>query len=187
MKRGLMLSGLVTAMLATACQQTETQVDILVEPEQEPTPFSAYLIVPENGFYGPLRVKVGFDDREIHTQVFRFWMSGDDTAVYFAVPHNLSGYEAEGMGVWRWNAEMAEPELVFNDDFVIENVAQVTSPSGREALVVMMTDGGLGAPHVAIADPDRGRVFRSQMSTFLTTGTGEVEISKYEEPDIRAG
>jgi len=67
---------------------------------------------------------------------------------------------------------------------MIVEVREAKSASGRTTLIVEMEDGGLGAPVVAVVDPERGRVLRQQLSAVVEVLDGKLTVGSYSMETI---
>ena len=67
--------------------------------------------------------------------------------------------------------------------YVIEKVSELKTRSGRQALLVEMRDGGLGASHLAVVDPRRGQVFMRKQVKLLERQGDMIVLGRYHEAD----
>ena len=93
------------------------------------------------------------------------------------------GYEAEGQELKVYDAKTGKTSTVMQEYFYVQDVAAHKLPDGREAFIVSMADGGLGAPHLAIVDPQRGEVFRAERSSLLGLKGDQITIAKHDNED----
>ncbi len=91
------------------------------------------------------------------------------------------GYENEGQGLAVYDTKTGVCRQVLSETFMIDDVQPAKLPDGREALLVSMSDGGAGAPHIAVVDPERGEVFRMSGAKFSGAAKdGKIGIEKVE-------
>lgn len=133
---------------------------------------------------GTLFVTAGDEDVMVTEDVLEFWLLDGGRTVYYNYRHHKSGFEAEGHGLMRYDVASGGRSLVFEDDLMIVEVREAKSASGRTVLIVEMEDGGLGAPVVAVVDPERGRVFRQELSAVVEVLDGKLTVGSYSMETI---
>ena len=129
-------------------------------------------------------VTAGDEDVMVTEDVLEFWLLDGGRTVYYNYRHHKSGFEAEGHGLMRYDVASGGRSLVFEDDLMIVEVREAKSASGRTVLIVEMEDGGLGAPVVAVVDPERGRVFRQELSAVVEVLDGKLTVGSYSMETI---
>lgn len=94
----------------------------------------------------------------------------------------IGGFENEGEGLKLYDAKTGDVRTVMLEGVMIDNVKLEKLPNGKDALLVTMSDGGLGANHLAIVDPERGQVasFNQATAGKVTDGKLIVEHRDYE-------
>jgi len=109
---------------------------------------------------GPLTAKIGGKDKVLDENAAQAWQleGGRFLAWDGGQGSGVGGFEGEGEGLKLYDAKTGQVTSVLAEDVMIEDVKSVKLPDGRSALLVAMRDGGLGAPHLAIVDPERGQV-----------------------------
>lgn len=93
------------------------------------------------------------------------------------------GYENEGMSLHLYDARTGRQRKIMSEYFMVEKVVEVTTRSGRTALLVEMEDGGLGASYFAVVDPARGEVFFRRWARLLSRQGDRVVLGFYKESD----
>jgi len=91
----------------------------------------------------------------------RAWTLGDGAMVAVSGLDGAGGYENEGQSLTVIDLATGSRRRVVADYYQIVKV-ELAEAGGKTALLVHMRDGGLGSLHVAVADPQRGAVFRSR-------------------------
>jgi hypothetical protein len=104
-------------------------------------------------------------------------------AVAFAKADGAGGYENEGESLYLWAAGYRESRKVLAEYFRVEHVESLGTRRGRTVLLIVMKDGGLGATHVALADPDRGEIFRADGAEVIERQPGLVRIGWFRDED----
>jgi hypothetical protein len=66
---------------------------------------------------------------------------------------------------------------------MVDTVQEVMTSKRKRALLVTMSDGGLGASYVAVVDPSRGEVFFRRWARILTHKGDTVVFGFYKEAD----
>ena len=66
---------------------------------------------------------------------------------------------------------------------MVDTVQEVVTSKRKRALLVTMSDGGLGASYVAVVDPWRGEVFFRRWARILTHKEDTVVLGFYKEAD----
>ncbi|HXX66483.1 MAG TPA: hypothetical protein VEK07_04850 [Polyangiaceae bacterium] len=104
-------------------------------------------------------------------------------AVTFARADGAGGYENEGQSLYLWAPGDKESRKLMAEYFQIERVESLAARSGRTVLLIVMKDGGLGATHVAFADPERGELFRADGADVMQRAEGSVRIGWFRDED----
>jgi hypothetical protein len=63
--------------------------------------------------------------------------------------------------------------------YAVHELTEVKTSSGRTALLVEMTDGGLGAFYLAVVDPMRGEVFFKKFTRLLSRRGDTIRLGRY--------
>ena len=67
--------------------------------------------------------------------------------------------------------------------FMVDEVTEAVTSNKKRALLVTMSDGGLGASYVAVVDPLRGEVFFRRWSRVLSQTGDTIVLGRYREDD----
>lgn len=116
--------------------------------------------IPEPG--SVLYATIGVKQKKIADSASAAWIVDKGHKVVFASTDGAGGFEGEGQGLHIYDVRTGEQRKIMSEYFVIDSVLDVKIDSVSHALVVTMHDGGLGAPHFAIVDPDGERLFINQ-------------------------
>jgi hypothetical protein len=127
---------------------------------------------------GSLFVIVGKTECRISVEALKAWILRGDKQVVFSTPGGAGGYENEGQSLHLYDLASDSDRLVLSEYFAINVVQDVQTLAGQRALIVEMRDGGLGASHIAIVDPNRGEVFVEQKAKVMSR-TGDVLVLGY--------
>lgn len=104
---------------------------------------------------------------------FVVWSDGD----------GAGGYENEGEALHCYDAVTGRSRRILREYYTITDLRVVEAPNGRHYVIVSMTDGGEGAPHVAIVDPLRGEVYRADRSEVVSADGNGIVIGHYGDDD----
>jgi hypothetical protein len=104
-------------------------------------------------------------------------------AVAYARADGAGGYENEGQSLYIWAPGYKDGRKVLAEYFQIQSVEALAARSGRTVLEVVMRDGGLGATHVAFADPDHGELYRADGAEVIRRDAGSVWVGSFRDED----
>jgi hypothetical protein len=136
------------------------------------------------GLTGTAYARVDGGAMPIANDVWRVWLTEGGTAVVYSSTDGAGGFENEGQSLYRFDLANRERKKLMAEAYMIDRVEEARSARGRLALLVQMSDGGLGAPHVAIVNPTRGQVYRRQAAALAGTERGIVRVADYRFSDI---
>jgi hypothetical protein len=91
----------------------------------------------------------------------------------------------KGEGLKSYSLATGKGELVFAYDREIFSVLEVTSNSGKRAVIANAMDLESETPEVIVADPARGRVFWLKMAHFAALDQGIASFSVYNRAQIK--
>lgn len=104
-------------------------------------------------------------------------------AVAYARADGAGGYENEGQALYLWAPGYSAGRKLLAEYFQMDRVESLAARTGRRILQIVMKDGGLGATHVAFADPDRGELFRADGADVVEHADGSVLIGWFRNED----
>jgi hypothetical protein len=114
--------------------------------------------------------------------VANYWMTKAG-AILYSVRERKRGYEGEGEALFLYDRTTETKTRLLTDDYMIEKVYELTTTGGKSLLCVTMSDGGLGANHVAIVNPERGTVFAQPMSRFARVEPNRIIVAEWADSD----
>jgi hypothetical protein len=117
---------------------------------------------------GALFVVIGETECRLSEIVLKAWILSGGKQVVFSTPGGAGGYENEGQSLHIYDLASDSERVVLSEYFAITGVIAVRTHAGQDALIVEMRDGGLGASHIAIVDPNRGEVFVEQKARVVS-------------------
>lgn len=133
---------------------------------------------------GTLFATIDGQERFIARQAWDAWIIAGGKALVWAGADGAGGFENEGQSLWRYDAATGQRRKLMAEQFMIERVREARARSGRTALVVSMRDGGLGAPHLAVVDPQRGEVWRHRFARLSAIRNGRLAIIVLSVKDL---
>jgi len=132
---------------------------------------------------GALYARIEGEEVQIASAAFAAWLLDGGREVAYSAADGAGGYENEGQSLRIYGVQAKAIRKVLAARYAIDGVTDVTTRSGKRALLVEMSDGGLGASHLAIVDPFRGEVFsRSQVKVLRRQGD-VIVVGRYRESD----
>ncbi len=132
---------------------------------------------------GALYARIDGREVQIASAVFAAWLLDGGREVAYSASDGAGGYENEGQSLRIYDVQVKERRKVLAARYVIDGVTDVRTRSGKRALLVEMSDGGLGASHLAIVEPRQGEVFsRSQVKLLQRQGY-LIDVGRYREDD----
>lgn len=127
------------------------------------------------------------EQQTIAGDAFQAWLVDGGGAIIYSTGDGAGGYEREGQALWRYDVGEGCVRKVMTELYVVNKVVEAQSASGEDALLVTMVDGGLGAPHIAVVDPDRGQVWRHTYARFVGVRNGRIAVALYSPEDFEGG
>ncbi|HVY60385.1 MAG TPA: peptidoglycan-binding domain-containing protein [Planctomycetota bacterium] len=123
---------------------------------------ASFKLSPADGGFGPhtLTASVGGKSVTLATDAYRAFSLAGGRYLAWTNPRGAGGFENEGQGLMLFDAKTGKTTQVASESFMIEDVKSAHLPDGRDALLVAMTDGGLGLDRLAVVDPARGETAR---------------------------
>jgi len=129
---------------------------------------------PDNNA-GPLYVSVGPREFRVTERALNAWIVGGGRQVAYSAPDGAGGYENEGNALHLYDLQSGKERKILAEYFAIDRMTEVRTRNGETAFLVEMRDGGLGASHFAVVDPNRGEVFAASKAR-LQNQTGDVLV-----------
>jgi len=135
------------------------------------------------GSPGALFVTVGGQEKKVADAAYKAWVIEGGRRVVYSGRDGAGGYENEGQSLHAYDAATGAQRKVMSEYYMIDKVTEVTTAAKKTALLVEMSDGGLGASYVAVVDPSRGEVFFRRWSRVLSRSGDNVVLGQYRESD----
>ena len=137
----------------------------------------------EGEIYGPLYVTIDGTEKKITEQAQQAWILNAGQHVVYSSSDGAGGYENEGQSLHLYDVRSGNHKRIMSEYFMVDKVEEVMTSKKKRALLVTMSDGGLGASYVAVVDPGRGEVFFRQWGRILTRNGDTIVIGFYREAD----
>ena len=165
---------LVFLIVAAVCvsAQSAGQRATSVRVEKEP-----------NGIYGPLFVTIAGTEKKVTGEAQQAWIINGGRHVVYSSSQGAGGYENEGQGLHVYDIATNKHKRVMSEYYMVDDVKEVVTSTKKRALLVKLSDGGLGAEYVAVVDPGRGEVFRRGWARILSQKGDTIVLGLYKESD----
>jgi hypothetical protein len=134
-------------------------------------------------FVGPVYVTVAGREKKIAERALEAWVIRGGRQVVYSGTDGSGGFEDEGQSLRVYDARTGKTRKVMSEYVAVDKVTEVTTTRGRTALLVEMSDGGLGASSLAVVDPDRGEVFSRHWVRLLSRRGDVIVMGHYKEED----
>lgn len=134
-------------------------------------------------FQGPLYVTINGKERKIADVAIDAWVINGGRQVVYSGRDGAGGFEDEGQSLHVYDALSAKTRKVMSEYVAVDEVTEAKTASGKIALLVKMSDGGLGANYLAIVDPTRGEVFFRRWVRLLSRKGDILTLGHYREDD----
>jgi hypothetical protein len=115
------------------------------------------------------------------------WVLKDGKTVVYSFRDLKRGYEGEGEVLFRYDTATGKRTRILTADVMIDKIYELTTARGKSLLCVTMSDGGLGANHVALVHPERGEVFGRPMSRFVKIEPDQIVVAEWGNADLWHG
>jgi hypothetical protein len=136
-----------------------------------------------NQMQGPVYATIGGKETKISDAGVEAWIIQGGRKLVYSGRDGAGGFENEGMSLHIYDARTAKLRKIMSEYFMVDKVSEVTTSTKRSALLVALSDGGLGASYFAVVDPARGEVFFRQWARLLSRKGDVVVLGRYREDD----
>jgi hypothetical protein len=130
---------------------------------------------------GTLYATVNGRERKIGARVYEAWIIEGGRKLVYSGPDGAGGFEDEGQSLRVYDARTGKIKKIMSEYVAVDTVTEVRTSRGRTALLVRMTDGGLGAYYLAVVDPARGEVFFTKWARLLSRKGDVIRVGYYRE------
>jgi len=133
--------------------------------------------------YGPLFVTVAGTEKRVTEQAQQAWIINGGRHVVYSSSQGAGGYENEGQSLHVYDIATGKHRRILSEYFMVDAVKEVATSNSKRALLVTMSDGGLGANYVAVVDPGRGEVFFRRWARIVSQKGDTIVLGLYKEDD----
>ena len=174
MKKQRISAGFVFLIVAAVCVSAQSAGQIATNVRLE---------IVQNGIYGPLFVTIAGTEKKVAGEAQQAWIINGGRQVVYSSSQGAGGYENEGQGLHVYDVATNKHKRVMSEYFMIDDVKEVVTSTKKRALIVKLSDGGLGAEYIAVVDPSRGEVFFRGWSRILSQKGDTIVLGLYKEND----
>ena len=132
---------------------------------------------------GTLYIKVGGVERKVYDPALAAWIINDGRDVVFSSTDGSGGFEDEGQSLRIYNVQSRLTRKVMSEYTGVSALEAVKTSTGTLALLVKLSDGGLGGSYFAVVDPARGEVFYRRWAEATAINGDIVTLAFYRESD----
>lgn len=143
----------------------------------------ARVAVKPGSYSGPLYVTVAGKETRIAADAIAAWIIDSGRKVVYSGRDGSGGYENEGQSLRVYDAQTRRHRKVMAEYYEVDSVTEVAVGENMTALLVAMSDSGLGASNVAVVDPTRGEVFFRPWARVDSREGDVLVIGHYTEDD----
>jgi hypothetical protein len=176
-----------TIILALAavlfCPTRATLAQPTVKTETQPRITSKRMEMPEGAIHGTLYVTIGGKERKVSETALDAWIIQGGRSIVYSGRDGAGGFENEGQSLRIYDAQTGKQRKIMSEYFMVDTVTEVTTSTNKTALLVKLSDGGLGASYLAVVDPSRGEVFFRRWVRLLSRRGDIITIGHYKEDD----
>jgi hypothetical protein len=133
--------------------------------------------------YGALFVTIAGTEKKVTDQAQQAWIINGGRHVVYSSDKGAGGFENEGQSLHLYDVDTGNHKRIMSEYFMVETVKEVTTSTGKRALLVTMEDGGLGASYLGVVDPWRGEVFFRRWVRILANKGDTIVLGFYRESD----
>ena len=132
---------------------------------------------------GALYITVNGRARKIFDPVLAAWIINDGRDVVFSSSDGSGGFENEGQSLRIYNVQSGLTRKVLSEYTGVDAVQPVKTSTGDVALLLKLSDGGLGGSYFAVVDPRRGEVLYRRWAEATAIDGDIVTLAFYREDD----
>jgi hypothetical protein len=135
----------------------------------------------ENEMLGTLYATINGAESQIADAVIDAWLIEKGRNLVYSKRDGAGGFEDEGQSLRVYNARTRQTRKIMSEYYMIDSVTEVQTTTGKTALLVKLTDGGLGAYYLAVVDPTRGEVLFRPLARLLSRRGDLIRVGRYRE------
>lgn len=132
---------------------------------------------------GSVYATIGGTERKIAEAGIEVLVIENGRRVVYSGLDGSGGFENEGQSLYLYDPRTNKKRKVMSEYFAVDKITEVTTSRNKTALLVDLSDGGLGASYQAVVDPNRGEVFFRRWAKVLSRRGDIIVIGRYKEDD----
>ena len=183
MKRSSVIAIILLTLGALFSQANRARAQSPAQTGPQPVITNARVATPDGTFIGPLYVTIGGSERKIADEAIKAWIVQGGRGVVYSGRDGAGGFENEGQSLRIYDARTGRRRKILSEYVGIDEVTEVTTSRKKTALLVEMSDGGLGASYLAVVDPARGEVFFRRWVKLISRQGDVIVMGHYREDD----
>ncbi|MEK6336150.1 MAG: hypothetical protein AABM67_14565 [Acidobacteriota bacterium] len=137
----------------------------------------------ENAMTGSVYATIGGTEKKISEVGIEVLVIEGGRRMVYSGLDGSGGFENEGQSLYVYDPRTDKKRKVMSEYFIVNKLTEVTTSRNKTALLVDLTDGGLGASYQAVVDPNRGEVFFRRWSKVLSRRGDIIVLGRYKEDD----
>lgn len=183
MKHASKTAVMLLALGTLLCQVCSAHPQQVRPTDTLPVVTSTRVAVSDGTFFGPLYVTIGGKERKIADEAVAAWIIQGGRRVVYSGRDGAGGFENEGQSLHIYDARTGQRRKIMAEYYGVDEITEVTTSKNKTALLVEMSDGGLGASYLAVVDPARGEVFFRPWTKIISRRGDIIVIGYYKEED----
>ncbi|HZU27849.1 MAG TPA: hypothetical protein VFA04_20125 [Bryobacteraceae bacterium] len=132
---------------------------------------------------GPLYATIAGSERKVADSAEKAWVLHDNSGVLYSGRDGAGGNDNEGQSLWFYDAKSGDRRKLMAEYYVVNDVKEAATTTGRSALLVEMMDTNIDAIHVAVVDPARGEVFCEDGAKLASVDGDTINLAFYGDDD----
>jgi hypothetical protein len=132
---------------------------------------------------GRLFITVGGREKKIAEKALKAWIIDGGKAVVFSATDGAGGFEREGQSLRIYEVATGKTRKILSQYYMVDALAEVKLGTGENALLVRMSDGGLGGSYFSVVDPKRGEVFFRRWAELSAINGDRITLAFYRQND----
>ena len=165
------------------CHVRGTYAQRPLAPGAAPAITSTRVAAEAGAYSGSLYVTVGGKETKIAADAIAAWIVDNGRKVVYSGRDGAGGYENEGQSLRVYDARTGRHRKIMSEYYEVDDVTEVAVGESKTALLVAMSDSGLGASYLAVVDPTRGEVFFRRWVKVDSREGDVIVIGHYTEDD----
>ena len=183
MKQASKTAVMLLALSTLLCQVRSAHPQQVRPTDTLPVVTNTRVVVSEGTFFGPLYVTIGGKERKIADEAVAAWIIQKGRSVVYSGRDGAGGFENEGQSLRIYDARTGKQRKIMAEYYGVDEITEMTTSKNKTALLVEMSDGGLGASYLAVVDPARGEVFFRRWTKIISRRGDIIVIGHYKEND----